>query len=211
MAKYDKNLIKYGIKNIRIFPITSIDLSKTDGSAYTYSTPFALPGAQTLNLPSNWASNTVFADDGPYAEQKANLGYEGSQTHVLLTEQFEEEILGDVNGQENADVIPKDYGMAFEFSGDKNKGRCFLYHVSLTKRPDIIHNTKSNSLSVDSDTMNIIAKPRLDTHDVKVKVYPGDALYDTILTTPPNPVERAQAETDSTEGTQEETDLDPKP
>ena len=187
----DKNLIKYGIKNIRIFPILDIDLTKTDGTAYTYGTAFPLPGAQTLNLPANWASNVVYADDIAYSEQKANLGYDGSQTNVKLTEQYEEEILGDINGQENADVVPKDYGMAFEFSGDKNKGRCFLYHVSLTKRPEIVHNTKSNSLSVDSDTMNIVVKPRLDTHDVKVKVYPGDALYDSILTTAPNPVERA--------------------
>lgn len=187
----DNNLIRYGIKKIMIHPITNIDLSKTDGTAYTYGTAFSLPGAQSLNLPSNWASNDIFADDILFAEQKANLGYAGTQTHVKLTEQFEEEILGDVNGQENSDVIPKDYGMSFQFTGDKNNGRCFLYHVSLTKRPDIIHNTKSNQLSVDGDTMNINVKPRLDTHDVKVKCYPGDPIYDSILTTPPNPVSRA--------------------
>lgn len=184
----DNNLVKYGIKNIKIFPILGIDTSKTDGTAYSYDTPFALPGAQTLNLSATWASNTVYADDIAYAEQTANLGYEGTQQNVKLNEEFETKILGWINGQENADTIPKSFGMAFQFTGDKNNGRVFLYHVDLTKAPDIVHNTKTNSLSVDGDSMNIKVKPRLDTHDVKLKQYPGDTYYDTLLTTPPNPV-----------------------
>jgi phi13 family phage major tail protein len=201
MAKKDKNLVKYGIKDIHIHPITAIDTTKTDGTAYTYDTAFKVPGTQSLNLTANWANNTVYADDIAYAEQTANLGYDGTWQNVKLTEEFEEKILGDVNGQENADKTITPFGMSFEFSGDKNGARVFIYHVDLTKRPDLVFNTKTNSLSVDSDTINLNAKPRLDTHDVKVKVYPGDALYDTILTTPPNPVERAQ----------EETDPDPEP
>lgn len=187
----DNNLVKYGIKNIKIFPILGIDTSKTDGTAYSYDTPFALPGAQTLNLSATWASNTVYADDIAYAEQTANLGYEGTQQNVKLNEEFEIKVLGWKNGQENADTIPKSFGMAFQFTGDKNNGRVFLYHVDLTKAPDIVHNTKTNSLSVDGDSMSIKAKPRLDTHDVKVKQYPGDPYYDTLLTTAPNPVEVA--------------------
>ena len=187
----NKNLIKYGIKNITIFPITGIDTTKTDGTAYTYGTPFKVPGTQQISLSANWANNTVYADDIAYAEQTANLGYDGNWQNVQLTEEFEEKILGDVNGQENADVTITPFGMAFQFAGDKNNGRVFLYHVDLTKRPDLVFNTKTNSLSVDSDTISLNVKPRLDTHDVKVKVYPGDELYDSILTTAPNPVERA--------------------
>ena len=187
----DNNLIKYGIKNIHIFPITGIDTTKTDGTAYSYDTAFAVPGTQQISLAANWANNTVYADDIAYAEQTANLGYDGNWQNVKLTEEFEEKILGDINGQENADTQITPFGMSFEFTGDKNGGRVFLYHVDLTKRPDLTFNTKTNSLSVDSDTIGLNVKPRLDTHDVKVKVYPGDALYDSILTTAPNPVQRA--------------------
>lgn len=187
----DKNLIKYGIKNIHIHPILAIDTTKTDGTAYTYDTAFAVPGTQQISLTANWANNTVYADDIAYAEQTANLGYDGSWQNVKLTEEFEEKILNDINGQENADANITPFGMSFEFDGDSNAGRVFLYHVDLTKRPDLVFNTKTNSLSVDSDTINLNVKPRLDTHDIKVKVYPGDELYDSILTTAPNPVDRA--------------------
>ena len=187
----NKNKVKYGIKNITIFPITEIDTTKTDGTAYTYGTPFKVPGTQQISLSANWANNTVFADDIAYAEQTANLGYDGSWQNVQLTEEFEEKILGDVNGQENADVNITPFGMAFQFAGDANNGRVFLYHVDLTKRPDLVFNTKTNSLSVDSDTISLNVKPRLDTHDVKLKQYPGQEWYDTLLTTPPNPVEVA--------------------
>ena len=191
----DNNLIKYGIKNITIFPITAIDTTKTDGTAYTYGTPFRVPGTQQISLSANWANNTVYADDIAYAEQTANLGYDGSWQNVKLTEEFEQKILGDVNGQENADTMITPFGMAFQFAGDKNNGRVFLYHVDLTKRPDLTFNTKTNSLSVDSDTINLNVKPRLDTHDVKLKQYPGDTYYDSMLTEAPNPVTVAAGDT----------------
>ena len=184
----DQNLVKYGIKNVTIFPITAIDTTKTDGTAYTYGTPFALPGAQTINLSAQWASNTIYADDIAYAEQTANLGYDGTLQNVKINAAFEQQILGWLNGQENADTIPKSFGLAFQFTGDKNNGRIMFYHVDLTKAPDIVHNTKTNSLSNDSDSMSIKVKPRLDTHDVKLKQYPGDTYYDTLFTTVPNPL-----------------------
>ncbi len=184
----DNNLVKYGICKVKCHPITAIDTAKTDGTGYTYGTPFAIPGAIAVNLPNDFASQIVWADNKKYKVIKANHGYNGSVNVVLLPAEFEEQILGDVNGVENADAKMADFGLAFEFNGDVNAGRVFLYHCALTQRPGIIHNTETDSLNVDSDTLNIEVSPRLDTGDIKIKQLPGDSFYDTLLDTPPNPV-----------------------
>ena len=196
----NKNLVKYGICKVHVHPITAIDNSKTDGTGYTYAAAFELPGARSINLPNNFASQIVWADNRKYKVLKKNHGYNGSLDVVDLVEQFYTDIVGEVNGVENADARIKDFGLSFEFDGDENAARVFLYHCALTQKPGVMHNTVTENLDPDMDTVNIEVLPRSDTNDIKIKNYPGEPYYDTMLSTPPNPVEAREGESSQQSG-----------
>ena len=114
------NKVKFGLKNVHVWPITNEDSEKVE-----YGEVINVPGAVELTLDASGDSMEFYADDTIYYSQYANNGYEGSLTIALIPEDFEVKImdnLKDKNGAivENKNAKPKNYAMAFEFDGDKN-------------------------------------------------------------------------------------------
>ena len=68
----DTNKIKYGIRNVTLFPATIA----ADGSA-TYGTAIPVPGAVSLSLDQQGETNKFYADNIVYCTSVANNGYEG--------------------------------------------------------------------------------------------------------------------------------------
>ena len=194
------NKVKYGIKNVYMAKITS-----ATAEGYTYGTPFRVPGAQVINLANQFASQSIPADDDPdYVTLQEDQGYDGTLQVVTLPVEFEEQILNETNGIENVDNKMSDFALMYEFDGDVKKARNCLWHCVLTKRPDIVHNTKDNNLSVDNDTINIKVVKRKDTGDIKGKAYADWAVYENMFTAVPEPSafvkpseESANTETDA--------------
>ncbi|MBO5449809.1 MAG: hypothetical protein J5994_10870 [Ruminococcus sp.] len=182
------NKVKFGLKNVMMAAIENIDNTKTDGTGYEYGEIFAVPGAQSLNLANQFASQSIAADDDPdYVTMSQNNGYDGTLQIVNIPKEFEENILCMKNGIENADTKMKDFAIICEFDGDENRARICLWHCVITKKPDIVHNTKDGNLSVDNDTLSIKVVKRKDTADLRGKAYADWSVYDKMLTAIPKP------------------------
>lgn len=176
----DKNKVKFGLKNVHYAPITEA------AGVVTYGTPVSIPGAVNLSMAAAGEAVEFFADDGIYHEEKTNNGYEGSLEIALVPDTYRTDILGDeidTNGAliENADAKVKRHALLFEFDGDANKTRHILYNV-LPARPDVAGATKTKTKDPQTETLNIAARPAVDTRDVKAKVKQGDAAYDGFYT-----------------------------
>lgn len=177
----EKNKIKFGLKNVHIFPITDATSSKV-----TYGSVIKIEGAVSLSLKAEGSSNPFYADDVVYFNQFSNNGYSGELEIALIPEEFETQILGmtkDQNGAiiESTNDKAKNYALAFEFDGDKTQTRHIFYNCS-SSRPDIEGATKSDKTDPKTDKISIEAMPALDTGDVKAKITKGSTGYDTFFT-----------------------------
>ncbi|MDY2986134.1 MAG: major tail protein [Peptoniphilus sp.] len=178
-----KNKVKFGLKNVVVWPIAEASAQKV-----TFGEKIVVPGAVELSLKANGDNNNFYADDTVYWSQFSNNGYEGDLEIALIPEEFEINILGlikDKNGAivEGSNAKPKNYAMAFEFSGDQTETRHILYNCS-SSRPEVISKTKEDKIEVQTDKISINAVPAMDTGYIKAKVTKGQTGYDEFLTTP---------------------------
>ena len=173
------NKVKYGLKNTHYAPITEV------GTVVSYGTPKPWPGAVNLALNAAGENVTFYADDQAYFEENTNNGYDGSLEMALIPDEFRVDVLGDeidANGAliENINAKPKKFALMFEFDGDAKKTRHVLYSV-LPTRPNLEGSTKTNTKEPKTETINIVARPALDSGDVKAKLEQGKTGYDTFF------------------------------
>src|SRR5690606_5449509 len=114
-----------------------------------------------------------YGDNTKYFSAFANNGYSGTLEVALIPDEFKKDVLGyveDDNGIlfEDANAVPKNFALLFEFSGDKNAVRHVFYNVT-ANRPNQSSTTKGASIEVQTETINITAAPALDTGMVKAK------------------------------------------
>ena len=183
-----KNKVKFGLKNVHVWPITSGNADEV-----TYGEVIKVPGAVEMSLDPSGDSMEFYADDIVYFAEFANNGYEGDLQIALIPEEFELEILGyekDKNGAivEKVDGRGKNYAMAFEFDGDVEKTRHIFYNVS-SSRPGVAGKTKEETKEPSTDTLSLKAMPSRDSGIVKAKINQSqEAVYDDFFTTPYIPV-----------------------
>ena len=194
-----KNKVKYGLRNVHYAVVT-----ESPGGVVSYGTPKHVPGAVNLTLDAAGEEVAFYADDGLYFEENTNNGYTGSLEMALIPDEFRVDILGDEideNGAliENRDAQVKKMALMFEFDGDANKTRHVMYSV-LPTRPSVSGATRTNTKEPQTESMDIAARPALDTGDVKAKVKQGESPYDNfysavyLKSAPVNTVEEAAVE-----------------
>ncbi len=171
------NKIKYGLKNVHYAVITNT------AGVISFATPVRVPGAVNLSLSSTGEKVDFYADDSAYFRTNTNSGYEGDLEIAIVPDSFKIDVLGetiDANGAqiENSNVIPKDFALMFEFSGDVNATRHVMYNVNAA-RPNIEGSTKTGTLEPKTEVLKITASPAIDTGNVKAKLKPTDTGYDT--------------------------------
>lgn len=177
------NKIKYGLKNVHVWPINTESASET-----IYGEVIKIPGAVMLSLKAKGESLQFHADDGVYFSEYSNDGYEGDLEIALVPEAFELGILGmikDKNGAivESKDAKPKNYAMAFEFDGDKTQTRHVFYNCS-SSRTDVEGKTTEGKKNPQTEKISIMAMPRMDNGVVKAKLTKGSTGYDAFFTKP---------------------------
>lgn len=174
------NKVKFGLKNTHYAVVTEV------GTTVSYGTPKPWPGAVNLTLNAAGENVVFYADDRAYFEENTNNGYDGTLEMALIPDAFRADVLGetiDSNGAliENANAKPKKFALMFEFDGDAKKTRHVLYSV-IPSRPNLEGSTKTNTKDPKTETMNISARPTVDTGDVKAKLEQGKTGYDTFFT-----------------------------
>lgn len=180
MAAMENNKIRYGLKNVHIFPIESVS-----DTTITYGQVFKLPGAVSLSMDPSGDSNSFYADDVIYHNEFINNGYEGELEIAMINEDFETKILGctkDENGAiiENVNATSKNFALTFEFKGDKKRVRHILYNVSAS-RPKFESATKEEKTKINTDKIKFKAIPD-PKGQIKAKQTEGSKGYETFYT-----------------------------
>lgn len=181
----DKNKVRYGLRNVHVCAITE------NAGAITYNTPVAWKGAKSLTLDPEGDTNTYYADNTAYFTTNSNNGYSGSLEMSEIPEEIEKMIFNTVtteegNLAEDANVLPNNVALMFQFEGDVSATKHIFYKVVFA-RPNVEGETKEESTDPKTTSMDITAVPveQGDHQWVKSKCRKGDTNYENFFTTAP--------------------------
>ena len=177
------NKVKFGLSNVHIAKIT-----ETNG-AINYGTPFAMPGAVSLNADPEGDTTPFYADNIKYYIATSNQGYTGDLEIAMTPDEFLTQILGqiaDTNGAlfESADDVNARFALMGEIDGDAKKRR-FVYFDCTATRPSSEANTNEESKEPQTDTISITMSPRTTDKAIKAVIEPTEenqAVYNTFFT-----------------------------
>lgn len=183
----EKNKIKYGLSNVAVWPIDSVD---TDGKP-TYGTVIKVPGAVTLTMDAEESADPFYADNVVYFMAQSNNGYSGTLEIALTPEEFYEKIMGQKKDDigvliESTLDKPKEFAMAWQFEGDQNATR-HLFTRCTVGRSSVAGKTKEDAIEPQTEELNLNALGRIDNNIVKLKCSPDSAAYETWLEKPYEP------------------------
>lgn len=181
----DKNKVRFGLKNVHVCAITE------NAGAITYNTPVAWKGAKSLTLDPEGDTNTYYADNTAYFTTNTNNGYSGSLEMSEIPEEIEKMIFNTVtteegNLAEDANVLPNNVALMFQFEGDVSATKHIFYKVVFA-RPNVEGETKEESTDPKTTSMDITAVPveQGDHQWVKSKCRKGDTNYESFFKTAP--------------------------
>lgn len=150
--------VKFGVKNVHVFPIVSMS---SDGVP-TYGSVINIPGTVSLSLEKQGDTNDFYADNIKYYTSVANNGYAGTLTVAVIPDEFRTKILGyltDDNGvlvEEMAE--PNHFAMTFEEDGDQEGTKFVLYNGTAT-RPSLDKSTTTESKEPSTQELDLSFAP----------------------------------------------------
>lgn len=179
------NKIKYGLKNVH-YAVATIAAN----NSVTYDTPVAFPGAVSLSLDAEGETSTFYADNIAYYITDTNNGYSGSLEMARITEDFAEDILGEITDSAGLTYEVQDreavhFALIFQFEGDEKATRHVIYNC-VASRPSVAGSTKEDTVSPQTETVNITATSiyvsTLDKNIVKAKALEDATAYSSFFT-----------------------------
>lgn len=204
----EKNKVRFGLKNVHVCSITE------DAGAITYGKPTAWKGAKSLTLDPKGDTNTYYADNTAYFATNTNNGYSGSLEMSEIPEEIEKMIFNVVtteegNLAEDANVLPNNVALMFQFEGDVSATKYIFYKVVFA-RPNVEGETKEESTDPKTTSMDITAIPvEKDDHQwVKSKCRKGDTNYESFFSTAPTLASPKAGEVSQEAGTPVEVQSD---
>lgn len=149
--------VKFGIKNVHIFPITS-----EVGGVPTYGSVINVPGTVSLSLDKQGDTNDFYADNIKYYTSVANNGYAGSLEVAVIPDEFREQILKYVKDSKGVlveDIAePTHFAMTFEEDGDQT-GTKFVLYNGTASRPSLEKSTTTDTKEPSTQTLDISFAP----------------------------------------------------
>ena len=172
------NKIKYGIQDVYYAKATDDGTGKL-----TYATPVRLAGAVNLSMSQEGGDTNFYADNILYWKGTSNNGYSGSLELARIPESFFFDILGmQVNDDgvmfEKTGTPTIEFALLFQFEGDESATRHVLYRCTAT-RPDVNGQTIEDSITPQTETINLTAMPRINDKYIKAKAGVDATAYDT--------------------------------
>lgn len=169
--------IKYGLRNVYYAKATD------DGTGnLTYATPVRIAGAVNMSLDAQGDTTPFYADDIVYFSSTANNGYSGTLEVALIPDSFRKDILGETEGTrdnvlyEYANAPTVEFALLFEFQTDENATKHCMYRCTAS-RASVAGQTKEDSITPQTETLNIVAMPRVDDYLVKAKCPSTSSAY----------------------------------
>ena len=180
------NKVKFGLQNV-YYALLNRTVGENGQVTITYEIPKKLSGSVELALEPQGSSEPFYADNIAYHSIESNLGYEGTLTLALITDEFKKEIMGYVEDKnkvlfENKDAVFKPFALIFEFMGDAKKTRHILYNVN-TSRSKVSGKTIGDKNEVETEELSLKATPCEETGMVKASCYEGTEQYNSWFTT----------------------------
>lgn len=163
--------VKFGIKNVHIFP------HLTD--APTFDDVIALPGAVSLSLSAQGDISKFYADNMVYYQTSSNNGYEGDLEVAMITEEILEKIFNYTKDAkkvltENSTKNVVAFAMTFEEEGDSTGTKFVLYNCTAT-RPSRNLATVEESKTPTTQTLSVSAAPLKDGNVLAMSTAETDA------------------------------------
>lgn len=156
MADAVKEYVRFGLKNAHY--------AVWDAATKEYGAPKRVPGSVKLSLSPEGSTTTFHADDHAYYTVSANGGYSGSFEVAAVPDDMLVDVLGyvrDASGMviEDATATPKTFALLFEVDSDQLPTRYAFYNCTMA-RPSDEHNTKGDSVDVDTQSFDLTAISR---------------------------------------------------
>lgn len=160
MARKNKT-VRFGIKNVYYAPY--------DEEKDTFATPEHIDGAVKLELTPEGDTEKFYAEDILWSMFDSASGYTGSLEVAAFADKFLNAVLGRSTAAsglnyETAEDEAKQFALLFEVSSNKEPQRYVLYNV-VGSRPGHEHNTRSESTTPDTESMDITASTHPFTID----------------------------------------------
>lgn len=152
-----ENKVRFGLKNVHYAILT-------EGNTNTWATPVAVPGAVSLDLEANVASEDFYADNVAYYRTFANNGYTGTLEMAKISEQMLSDIWGITAGADNvirekSGIAPKPFALLFEIDGDADEELNVLYRCIPSTKPTAGSNTTEETATPVTQSFDFSALP----------------------------------------------------
>lgn len=164
--------VKFGLKNVHVFPMTETTDQSTGTITMSYSSPIAIPGAVNLSLDvSEDTPEPFYADDGVYyVPAGASSGYSGNLEVALMPDEVKLALMTFIKDAaevmiELKEATAKLFGMTFEIASD-DKARKLVYYKCQFGRINLSASTNTSSKTPATDTAPITVLPTSELFDL---------------------------------------------
>ena len=146
--------LRYGVNNAYYAKKTSSG----------YAAPVRMRGLRQITISPEGSTDKFYADDGVYYITDTNTGRSGSVEIAGLNDQAYQDLLGyvtDDNGivLEDSDAKAAEVALLFDCQNDGEKPTRFVMYSVKFSRPSEEHNTKEDTTSPDTLTLDYEAAP----------------------------------------------------
>lgn len=182
----DTNKVRFGLSNLYFGTYTV----GTTGTV-TLGSPFAVPGAVSLNLDPDTEETVFWADDVKYYVTNADNGFTGEVEVAAFTDEFKTTFMNyltladggiaQIKGMDN-----KTCYVMFQSEGDAQKRRGILYNVTLgqiSRNYQTLEGTKEPQTA----TLSITVTGDNATGITRTSYTEAASGYSTLFTNPPAP------------------------
>lgn len=182
--------VRYGFKNLYYAAVTS----ESSAGTLTYATPVQIPGAKSMNMSPVGDQVNEYADDTRWFTVYGNNGYEGTIEFedTKAADTFMTAVLGQYSDAksviwEKASDTPVQFAILGQFTlaGGDEVGKRVCFARCIASRPTVEGATKEESITVQTNTINVVALPRIDDDVIKASCDSSASGYTTWFTAVP--------------------------